>query len=172
MYCLIECLIREYQPTMKRIYIVSLVLLIAVIQALLHKYSTQTYVDNCYNLGCVIITSLIFLLFYDLKAKKKNCLCKIFRQIADISFSFFLIQYFFEQLFYFDTFAKKGYNTFMKRLPHLFYAVPVAVVGGVACSLVTHLLSVYIMKILDYIIYKFKECYKAKEKELELNSEL
>lgn len=165
LYYFIGCFIKDFQPSMNKLNNISLIMICAIIQSLLVKYSVHTTLINFNNFGCVIISTLIFILFYDLKAEKKNCVCKMFRKITDTSFSFFLLDYFFEQVFYQERFTRKGYDTFMERLPHLLYVVPIAVVGGIICSFITHFLTIFIMKILDCVINMFKDCYKRKENE-------
>lgn len=161
MYYFIGCFIREYQPSFNRFYCICFIIIIAIIQSLVPIYNPKVTVHNFYNIGCVITTTLLFILFYKLKVKKMNNFCKFFRKITDCSFSFFLLNHIFEMIFYYHIFPEKGYDTFMKRLPHIIYVIPIISIAGIVCSLITHTITLYIIKLGFYVLDNIKRCLKG-----------
>lgn len=160
MYYFIGSLIRDYQPKMNKMIIIIFIIVMDILQTLCRIYSKLIIVENVSNVGCVIISTLIFLLFYDLKAKNKNCVLKVFRDITDTSLSCFLLSYLFEEIFRKEIYIKKDLKTFMQRLPYLLYTTNIIFLGGVICGLFAHNIAKLITKSIFYFFSKVKECIK------------
>lgn len=160
MYYFIGCFFREYQPKVKKIYLIIWIILEDIIQTLNRKYSKLIVVECYQNLGCVILSCLIFLLFYDFRAKRKNCFLKIFRKITDTSLSCFLLSYIFDRIFAIEIFGKKGLKLLIDRLPYLLFTVQINFIGSIIGGLITHNISLFLTKSLIFIYYRIKECLK------------
>lgn len=160
MYYFIGCFIRDYQPNLKKGYLLIFILITDILQTLIKKYSDYMYVENYQSFGCVIISTLIFLCFYNLKAKRKNLFLKIFRTITDTSLSFFLLSYIFDEIFDINIFKKKKLDTFIERLPYLLFITQINVIGSIICGLITHNLTVLLVKIFNYFLDVLKKIYK------------
>lgn len=161
MYYFIGCFIKDYQPKVKKFLLIIWIVVVDITQTLIKKYSNKLFVESYNNLGCVILSSSIFLLFYNLKAKRKNCFLKTFRKITDTSLSFFLLSYMFDIIFEINLFKKKNLNNFMKRLPYLFITEHVCFIGSIILGFFTHNISVLVVKVLHHIFDTFNELYKT-----------
>lgn len=69
----IGCFIREYQPKIKKIYTLVWIMIIEILEPLIQKYSSEITINSNKSLGSALVSVLIFLLFYDLKANNTNC---------------------------------------------------------------------------------------------------
>lgn len=160
-YYFIGCFIREYQPKVKRIYLILWINVLAITETIIEKYSAKITVHNFSNLGSTLISISIFLLFYDLRAKKKNCFLKMFRHISDTSLSCFLVSWIMEEVFGILIFNKKGLNKFMERFPYLLFTVPASFVGSIMMGLIIHNFTVLLTKSIFYLFGKIKECFET-----------
>lgn len=165
MYYFIGCFIRDYQPKLKKTYLLIWIVVVDITQMLIKKYSTKLYAESFHNFGCVLISSTIFLIFYNFKAKRKNCFLKVLRKISDISLSFFLLAYIFDLFFELNLFKKKNLDNFMKRLPYLFITVHANSVLSIIMGLFTHNITLLVIKTLHYLYDKLNEMYKTHDDE-------
>lgn len=163
MYYFIGCFIRDYQPNLKKHYLVLWIVIIDIAQTLIRKYSVKVFVESYNNLGCVILSTLIFLIFYNLKAKRKNCFLKVFRKVTDTSLSFFLLSYIFDLIFDANIYGKRNLDTFMKSLPFLFITVHVNFLGSIIMGYFTHNITLLVVKSIHYMYEIFEKLYKIPE---------
>lgn len=159
MYYIIGCYIKEFQPKVNKTSLFFCINIFAILNSLCRKYSTKIMLESFQNLGCVIISTSIFLLFYDLKAKKHNCFLKMFRQITDTSLSCILLSWILEVLFNDKIFRKKYIYNFVDRLPYLAFTVPLTFIGSIIMGLFTHNTSVLLSKGIKYSSKKLIELY-------------
>ncbi|MBO5788954.1 MAG: acyltransferase, partial [Clostridia bacterium] len=98
-------------------------------------------VESHSNLFCLIVTVCIVLTFGGLTAKTKNGWTKVLRALSDTSLSFFLVSFIFDEIARREVYVEKGLFTFYERQPHLFYIVPLTILGSLVLGLFTHLLT-------------------------------
>ena len=67
----------------------------------------------------------------------------------------------FDKIFTIEVFEKANLFTFAERLPHLFYIVPLTILGSIILAMIVHCLSgaisKLVYKIMDKVILKKKE---------------
>lgn len=163
LYYFIGCFLRDYKPHLKKTYLFILYIIIIIVQAFIKKYSSILHIDGHENFFCVCSTVVLFLLFYNLKSKKKNIIIRITRKIADTSLSCYLLSYIFDQIFQKEILSKRKYNSCVEKIPYLMFIVPTTFLASVILGLLTHRISMIIMKILFNLINVIKECYKGEE---------
>lgn len=132
-----------------------------IIQALSYKYSGLIIVEVYENLRSVILSVLVFLVFYDVKAKKKKkCFLKTIRMITDTSLSCFLLLFMFDQIFLVDIFNKKHLKRFINSLLYLPFTIHVNFAASIISALITHNVSLLLSKSIYYFYEEIKECFK------------
>lgn len=162
MYYYIGCYIREYKPKINIIYTLIVIIATCSIEVLITtlKIPITTLkipsfsIENHSNIFCLIVSISIFLLFYNLQAKKQNRGLKFLRAIANASLSFFLISYVFDELFRKVIFANLNLTSFYQKLPHLFYIVPIVIICSIISAMIIHSLTMLLIKI-------FKKIFKT-----------
>ena len=161
MYYFIGCFIYEKQFKVNKLYLGLTIFVLTITQTLLFMFPViPTYsVENHNNLGCIIITVSLFLMFYNLtlikNTKAKTLTTKTFRLIANASLATFLISVIFESLTQ-ELFKKLTLTTFSSRLTRLMYLTPLKFVLSVLCGITIHLISVLIIKLITLIVKKIK----------------
>ena len=125
-------------------------------------------VESHSNVGCLVISVAIFLLFYDLKvkqnAKHKMRATRVLRTIANASIGTFLISQFFESCNE-VLFNKLALTTFAQKLPYLAYLTPIKFLVSVVCGLVVSFIAVWIYKLILLLINKIKNKKLASKQE-------
>ena len=120
-------------------------------------------VESHNNIGCLILSVAIFMLFYKSSisesAKGKMRAAKVLRTVANASMGTFLISEVFETCteIYFE---QLGLTTFSEKLPYLTYLTPIkfifSVVIGIAISILATGLYRLVMCVINKIRYRQK----------------
>lgn len=159
MYYFIGATVRKTQFKAKKAYCIVTLPIASALGVLLYKYPKvpRFDIENYNNLVCVVIAVSLFLLLYDVKCDTtRTCgrrLCKLARQIANVSMSTYLVSVIFESLT--DRFfLKLELVTFTERFPHLLYLTPIKFGLSIICALLIHFVSSYIIKLVMLIIEK------------------
>jgi len=161
MYYFIGLFLRDKNFKVNKLLLFGVILTICVLQTVLFKYNVvpRYTVENHNNLGCVILTVAIFLLFYDFKIKNgtklKNKVCKILRIIANASLSTFLVSVIFES-FTSELFTRLSLTTFNTKLPYLAYLTPLKFILSVVCGIAINFISTQLFKLVNYIFNYIK----------------
>ena len=169
MYYFIGAIIKKYQIKVKKIYLIIAILLCCIIQTILLSHPIPKYaVENHNNLGCVIITTSLFLTFYNTKANlNKKCnyyTCSTLRIIANASLSAYLVSSIFES-FTATYFINNQLLIFSQRLPYLLWITPLKFVLSVICGIIINFVSKIISDVIFIIIDKIKaKIAKSKNK--------
>lgn len=161
MYYFIGLFLRDKKFKVNKLVLLISILVICILQTMLFKYKVAPnyLVENHNNLGCVMLTVTIFLLFYDLKinnvSKVKTKTCKILRTIANASLATFLVSVIFES-FTSELFSKLSLTTFTSKLPYLAYLTPLKFILSVICGIVINITATQLFKFIKYIFNCFK----------------
>ena len=159
MYYFIGGFFRKWPININKIVAVIVLFVTCLIQVLFYEFPFpyRYSVENHNNIGCLIISVMIFTLFYShkicLSSKGKIVLSKMTRTIANASMSTFLISQIFESLTY-RLFNNLKITSFAGKLPYLIYLTPLKFVLSLACGIVINLLSVLMYKLLIKAINK------------------
>jgi len=163
MYYFIGVFLKDKQFNIKKHILLILIVAIVVLQTLIVKLSLPIYIETHNNIGCIVLSVSIFLLFYNLKVSKNSSrsMKKVIplRVIANASLSTFLISQIFEQ----QTalwFSKKNLTTFPQKLPYLAYLTPFKFIASVLCGLIISFISSMIYKLIMHLINKIKKSKK------------
>lgn len=149
--------LKDKQFKVNKLALIGVILVVCIIQTLLFMYPVIPLynVENHNNIGCVVLTVAIFLLFYDLRrvnmSKLKKTLCGILRIIANASLSTFLLSVIFES-FTSKLFNKLSLTTFIDRLPYIAYLTPLKFVLSVLSGIIISIIATFIFKLLNIII--------------------
>jgi len=168
MYYFIGLFLKDKQFKIKNYILLLCIILICVLQTLISQTNLKIYTpENHYNLGCLILSISIFLLFYNLKtpqsSTRKIKIIKPLRIIANASLSTFLISQIFETLTS-TFFSKLAITTFSEKLPYLAYLTPIKFILSVICGLVISFLASQLYKLTIRLTDKIIEKRKNKAK--------
>ena len=159
LYYVIGLYIKEYQPKIKSIITIGIILISLFLQTTINYLqsmnSTVVVSSNYHNIFTVIISTSVFLLLYSIKIKG-NIIRKIMGIISTNSFGIYLFTYIFDSLFY--KIIKFNYSFNKKVILSMIIIVPLVFM----CSFIY---SVFLNKIIDYIekiISKLKEKHNKK----------
>lgn len=158
MYYFLGAILKKYKFNVNKILLCFIILTTCALQTYLGIHPIPRYgVENHRNLGCVIITVSIFLIFenktYQLTEEKKTKLFRLLRTIANASLSTFLISSIFESLTQ-TYFTNLNLVTFTARLPYLLWITPIKFVISVIAGITINLISTW--------IYNFFTLFTAK----------
>ena len=157
MYYFIGCYLKDVNLEFKRknLYMFLALIFLIGVETLITIFQVDFIVTQNYeNVFCVFVTVLLFLLLKDLFVIRKNKVVKLCRAIANVSLSFFLLSCIFDNIFSIEVFYKLKLVSFAERLPHLFYTVPLTIVGSIILALIVHFVTGLISKIIDKLITK------------------
>jgi len=157
MYYFIGTFIKDKQFKVKKYILFLSITGICLLQILIAKFNIPIFsVENHNNIGCLVLSVSIFLLFYDLKISKVSSsmkIVKILRIIANASLSTFLISQIFETLTY-RMFNSLNLVTFAEKLPYLTYLTPIKFILSVICGIIISYIALQLYKLITKLIYK------------------
>ena len=164
MYYFFGAFIKDIKFRIKRIWLILIILACSATQVLVFMYPIipRYGPSNHMNLGCVIITTAIFLLFKDLCGEsRKTPVTKALRTVANASLSTYLVSEIFESLTA-EYFNALQLTLFSEKLPYLIYLTPIKFILSVMCGILINISASYIFKGCSALVSKIKVGSKAK----------
>ena len=165
MFYFIGSFLKDKQFKIKKYILLIGIVSICIVQTVMAKLDLSIYNPNSHNnIGCVVLSVAIFLLFYDLKVAKNTNTIKVvkpLRIIANASLSTFLISEIFENMTV-NMFNKLELISFADRLPHLAYLTPLKFIVSVICGLIISFVAVQLYRLVVKIIKKCRCISKSK----------
>ena len=158
MYYFFGALIRVNKDNIKvkKIYLIAIIIIVTLLQTVQVKYQfiPVLNVNNHYNVGCVVLSVCIFLLFCNKTSNSKNAtLKKSLRIIANASLSTFLVSSIFETLTM-QYFSKLALTSFSEKLPYLLYLTPLKFIASVLVAIIINIVAIYIYKLFILLLNK------------------
>ena len=165
MFYFLGSFLNDKQFKIKKYILLLGIVGICILQTVIAKFDISIYnPDSHHNIGCVVLSVAIFLLFYDLKVAKNTKKLKVvkpLRIIANASLSTFLISEIFETLTA-NMFDKLELISFVERLPYLAYLTPLKFIVSVMCGIVISWIAIQLYRLVVKLIDKCRNISQSK----------
>jgi surface polysaccharide O-acyltransferase-like enzyme len=153
MYYFIGLFIQDKKFEFKKLYLVLTLIGLCLLQTLFYMFPILYGVESHNNIGCVLVSTTIFLLFYNYKIAKPNRMTKTLRCIANASLSTYLVSEIFDK--YSDIlFNNWGLVNFSQRHIHLIYMTPIKFILSLCIGIVINIVATKLYKLLKSLVDK------------------
>lgn len=167
LYYYIGCYIKEYKIEFNKIInLISLIVFVFVVTFISYFYYHNVSMFSKNVMGyeaiqTVIISTLIFLLLYNLNINGKN-IKSFCRKVSSLSLNIYLFSYIFESFYY--NYFSKILNGNLKTFIALIVFAPIIFFSSLLSSIILDKIILIFTKIIRSIIKRHKEKYNRKEK--------